>query len=412
MRFKSAASLLFIIILFELSAFALLVFQDGAFDYNALIVAGIMVFLLLFQYLLLTRFFRRMDRYILIIANLFAAVGVIVLYRLNPQTVLKQVLWIALGMVAMVFAMLFVKNYKKIRKPVWLYIITSLVLLGSTMVIGRSSGGATNWVSLFGFGFQPSEFVKLLLVLVVASLFGGQMKLYKILIAGGFVLSAVLLLVVQRDLGAALLYCGVFIVLFYVATSNVFLTLLSLGAASGAAVASYHLFSHVRVRVAVWKNPWLSYETQGYQIVQGLMAIASGGFFGMGLGLGSPKSIPAYQTDYIFAVICEEFGIIFGIVLIVFYLIFIVRGALIAMGCKDKFYALLAFGCTALITLQSFIIIGGVIKMIPLTGITLPFISYGGSSMLSCFLLVGVLEGVAVMNGEQQEREIREEVDA
>jgi cell division protein FtsW (lipid II flippase) len=128
----------------------------------------------------------------------------------------------------------------------------------------------------------------------------------------------------------------------------------------------------------------------------------------MGLGLGSPKMIPAYQTDYIFAVICEEFGIIFGVALIVFYLLFIIRGAIIALGCKEKFYALVAFGCTAFITIQSFMIIAGVIKLIPLTGVTLPFISAGGSSMLSSFALVGLLEGVAIRNGDYEEEHMRE----
>ncbi|MGI6174830.1 MAG: FtsW/RodA/SpoVE family cell cycle protein [Christensenellales bacterium] len=412
MRIRSAASLLFVIIIFEVLAFGLIAFQNESFDLTALIIAAIMVFLLVFQYLLLTRFFRKMDRYILIIANLFSAVGVIMLYRLNPETALRQVLFIAVGMAMMVLVMVIVKNWKTLSQHIYWYMGAGLLLLASTMVLGRTSGGATNWINIAGIGFQPSEFVKLILVVVLSGLLSGKASFGRICMAGGFTLLCMGLLMVQRDLGAALLYFGVFVVLLYVATSKIGLTALSLGAGAGAAVASYHLFPHVQIRVAVWQNPWLTYETQGYQIVQGLMAIASGGFFGMGLGLGSPKAIPAYQTDYIFAVICEEFGIIFGLVLVAFYLIFIVRGALIAMACREKFYALLAFGCTALITLQSFIIIAGIIKLIPLTGITLPFISAGGTSMLTCFMLVGILEGISIMNGEDDERELQQEVHA
>ena len=140
------------------------------------------------------------------------------------------------------------------------------------------------------------------------------------------------------------------------------------------------------------------------------MAIASGGFFGLGLGNGIPKVIPAYHTDFIFAAICEEFGILFGVVLVAFYVLFLIRGALIALGCEDKFFALLAFGCTSLLTLQSFVILGGVIKLIPLTGVTLPFISYGGSSMMTSMIMVGILEGIAILNGEREEESMGGEI--
>ena len=146
-------------------------------------------------------------------------------------------------------------------------------------------------------------------------------------------------------------------------------TLVGLGAGAVGAVASYYVFDHVKARVAIWLNHWATYSTSGYQIAQGLMAIASGGLWGLGLTKGLPKSIPAYNTDYIFAVICEEFGIVFGIAVIALYLVFIIRGALIALNARNRYLMLVAFGCTVLITPASFIIIAGVIKLIPLTGI-------------------------------------------
>ena len=158
----------------------------------------------------------------------------------------------------------------------------------------------------------------------------------------------------------------------------------------------------------IWQDPWAYYQTQGYQIVQGLMAIAAGGAFGTGLGLGYPEAVPVNTSDYIFASICEEFGIIFGIVTILLYLVFIIRGMIIARNASTRFDALLVFGATCMLSLQSFIIIGGVIKLIPLTGITLPFISAGGSSLIACLCLAGIIEGVAVKNGERDEKEIKE----
>lgn len=394
-----AASLLVLIVLFEFSAFALLAFRDETFDVRALIYGGVVVGIFITQYALLTRFFKHLDRFLLIIVDVLAAVGTIVQYRLNPDIAIRQIEMMALGMVLMVVVLVFVSKFTKWEKLKWPFIILSILMLGVTLVLGRSSGGARNWFSIAGFSFQPSEFVKLMLVMVLACYFSKTQPTVKLLPVILYGIALVGLLVLAKDLGAAILYAITFLAMLYVGTSKLWLTLFGLGACAGGAVASYYLFDHVRVRVAVWQNPWASYQTQGFQVAQALMAIGSGGFFGMGVGLGSPQVIPAYYTDFVFAVICEEFGIIFGIALVAFYLIFIVRGALIAMGAKNRFDMLVAFGCTTMISMQCFIIIGGVIKMIPLTGITLPFISYGGSSMIVSMMLVGILQGIAQKTG-------------
>ena len=168
----------------------------------------------------------------------------------------------------------------------------------------------------------------------------------------------------------------------------------------GAAVAGYQMFAHVKKRVAIWLNPWSDYDNAGYQIVQGLMALASGGLIGCGLGLGSPKTIPVYHTDFIFAVICEQFGLIFGLCVLAMYVAIIWRGATTAMAARRSFHGLLAMGCTVLIALQTFTIIGGVIKLVPLTGVTMPFVSYGGTSLVSSLCLVGLLQGVGSLNND------------
>ncbi len=219
-----------------------------------------------------------------------------------------------------------------------------------------------------------------------------------------FTVAVCALLVLQRDLGAAMLMAMVYMLMFYAATCKLGATLLGAAACGAGAVASYYLFDHVKRRVAVWRDPWATYSTSGYQIAQGLMAIASGGLFGMGLGLGSPKLIPAYRTDYIFAVICEEFGIVFGIGIMAVYLIIVIRGCMAALSVKNRFVSLCAFGASALIAVQAFIIIGGVIKLIPLTGITMPFVSYGGSSLIAFMMLHGIIQAASDIGAGELER--------
>ena len=277
--------------------------------------------------------------------------------------------------------------------------LLSLGILAALLFVGKESGGARNWISIGGILFQPSEFVKVALVFLLADALTDHTHVKDLLPILLFVMVAISLLVLQRDLGAAMLLAGVFLLVFFVATSNIRATLAAMLLGGAGAYASYLLFDHVRARIAIWQDPWATYSTSGYQIAQGLMAIASGGLWGLGLGLGSPKMIPAYHTDYIFAVICEEFGIVFGIGVIMLYLLLVVRGVLISLNAQDRFSMLAAFGATALLAVQTFVIIGGVIKLIPLTGITMPFVSYGGSSMIACMLLVGILEGIAAQSG-------------
>lgn len=402
-RHMSALGLLFIVMLFELAAFALLSLRDGKFDVWALAFALALIALLFFQYVCLLWISRYADRFLLVIANLLAAIGMIVQYRLSPETASRQLLLYGVGMVAMFVCVGLMHKPAVFRKLNWAMIVASLALLGVLLIVGKEQGGAKNWITIAGFSFQPSEFVKVALVFIAANYLTEQSGWRDWLPSAIFAILVCGLLVMERDLGAALLVAGTYLIIFYTATGDVRTTLIGLGAGCCGAVASYYIFDHVRARVAIWKNPWATYETSGYQIAQGLMAIASGGAWGLGLTQGLPKSIPAYNTDYIFAVICEEFGLIFGIAVITLYLMFIIRGALVALYARDRYLMLVAFGCTVLITLQSFIIIGGVIKLIPLTGITMPFVSHGGSSLIASMMLLGILEGIAMRNGDMLE---------
>ena len=407
-RKPSLSSVVFTMILFDISAFGVLILNSDAFDPLALIAMAATVLLLIFQYFILSVFFPNCDRTVLVIANFLVSVGLVIQFRISPSVAMKQLVWIVMGMVCMIVTTLAIRR-SKIWPNLWrILIVLSGVFLASAVVLGSEKFGASNWINIGIFSFQPSEFVKIMLIFVLAALLGRERNMKTMIIAAGYVGACLLLLLLQKDLGAALLYAGTAMIMLYIATGNKLLLAGSAAGGAAGAVVAYKMFSHVRVRVALWKNPWAMYEKQGYQVVQGLIAIASGGLFGLGLMQSMPKSIPAAHTDYIFAVICAEFGVLFGLALLAFYLIFIIRGAIIAMDCRNSFDALVAIGCVSMLALQSFIIIGGVTKLIPLTGITLPIVSYGGSSILSCFFILGILEGLAVKNGDADEVEFAE----
>jgi cell division protein FtsW (lipid II flippase) len=254
-----------------------------------------------------------------------------------------------------------------------------------------------------GVSMQPSEAVKLVLVLVLAYFMSERRWIPWL----GFLGVCMLILMFQKDLGTALIYYTTALLLLYAHTGNLLFTAVGIGGAAGAAVLGYNMFSHVEKRVKAWQNPWSDYANSGYQLAQVLMAIASGGLFGVGLGLGSPRSIPVYHTDFIFAVICEQFGLIFGCCVLLIYVALIWRGAMIAMTARSAFHGLLAMGVTLMLGLQTFVIIGGVFKLIPLTGVTMPFVSYGGTSLISCLCLSGLLQGVASINEDDLREDTR-----
>ena len=407
-RRRSTAALLFLQVLFIISAFGLLTFKGGELDWQAAASGQILCLFNLFQYNILKSCFKHLDRFCLIVAQFLWSLGLVVIYRINPALAIKQFLILMASTLVMVCVMLIIRKSVDFGRLNWLFMVLTFLLLASTLVLGRSIGGAKNWIKLSFFTLQPSEFAKILYIMVSAYFLTTREKLVSFIPYLIYTAACVMLLVVEKDLGAGLLIALTFLVMFFAATGRTLLTLLGVGVLGGGAYASYKLFSHVQTRVQVWQDPWATYNGQGYQIVQGLLALASGGLFGVGLGRGMPEVIPVRESDYIFTVIGEEFGIIFGIITILFYLVFIVRGILIALNARSTYDALLVFGCTAMLTLQSFIIIGGVIKLIPLTGVTLPYISYGGSSILSSMIQLGIIQGVAIKNGQKDEEELAE----
>ena len=388
------------VMLFFFSAFLLLFLKDYAWQAFALALAvPAMIWL---GVNLLPRLFPA-DKLLLSLTNFLCALGVLVLYATNPAYAYQQATYYGVGLVAMVVCIYLVRIIRHWKLPVLLMMPVSLGLLVLPLIIGRETNGARNWFYVGSLSVQPSEIVKLSLLLII-SYFMSRRKLLPWLIFAGGCLG---LLMLQKDLGTALMYYGVTLMLFYASTGNLLLTGVGLAGGAGAAVLGYKMFAHVKKRVAIWQNPWSDYDNAGYQLVQSLMAIASGGLFGVGLGLGYPRTIPVYHTDFIFAVICEQFGLIFGLCVLLMYVAIIWRGATTAMAARTSFHGLLAMGATLMIGLQTFVIIGGVIKLIPLTGVTMPFVSYGGTSLVSSMCLVGLLQGVASLNEDDLNEDTR-----
>jgi cell division protein FtsW (lipid II flippase) len=205
-------------------------------------------------------------------------------------------------------------------------------------------------------------------------------------------------MVLQRDLGSVLIFFGISVTMLYIATSKLKYVIICGVLSVVGAIGGYKLFYHVRIRILIWKNPWLYATDEGYQIVQSMISIASGGLFGAGLGKGFPKFVPINTTDFIFTIICEEMGIFMGIAIVIIYFLLFYRSIRVAISSDDNFTALLAVGYSAMIATQVLVIIGGVTKLIPLTGITLPLVSYGGSSMVTVFFALGILQKISEEN--------------
>ena len=419
LKCANVSFLLYIIVLFQLSAMVLLSLKDGEIDMQALYLAGIMPAVTVLLVKLLPKIWR-IDTLILTLTLFLCSVSVITLTAIarSPITPRNQAIYIAAGLVAMLAGIVFIRHFKKWGRWKVFFMLCSLGFIALPLVIGDWHDGAKNWITIRpnSLTVQPSEFVKLSLAVVLAScLSERQSRAMKIAaIIFGALLCVILLL--ERDLGALLLYFFLTVILYFLATSNAFVSLLGLAAGAAGSVGAYYMFAHVRRRVVAWRNPWADYEHSGYQIIQSLIAIGSGGLFGMGLGLGMPRVIPLYHSDFVFAAICEQFGYLFAICLLAVYVLIVMRGVSIAMSCRDGFHALLAFGIVTMLGLQTLLIVGGNIRLIPLTGVTLPLIAAGGSSMVSCMGGIGLLLGISSLNADQDaddvERAERQEADA
>ncbi len=394
--------LISVVMLFFFSAFLLISFQKEQVNWQGLLLSVAVPAMIFIGSMVLPKLFPA-DKLLLSLTNFLCALGVLLLYRIKPEYGLDKAIHYGVGLVCMLITILVVRKVHSWRWLAFAAIFLSLGALALPIVIGTTINGAKSWIRIAGQSLQPSELVKLSFLIVLAYYMSRRRMLPWLFLAVG----SLGILMLQKDLGTALLYYTTTLLLFYASTSNLPLTLLGLGGGAGAAVAGYAMFAHVKRRIAAWRNPWGDYQNSGFQIVQSLIAIASGGLFGVGLGLGSPRDIPEYTSDFIFAVLCEQFGVLFGLCVLLIYVVLILRGVSIATASRESFHALLAMGCVLMLAVQTFVIIGGVIKLIPLTGVTMPFVSEGGTSMVSCLCLIGMLQGVASRNEDLLKEDTR-----
>lgn len=395
--YVSTKSIQGLLLFFQILGLFLIMARDFAnFDKTKLFF---MIALIGFVYISgkLVQKFTRGDYYIMLIANMLFSIGILEIYRLNNKLAYRQIIWFCIGIVAFWVIYLILKYIRIWSKLYFFYAGISHLLFIATFLFGRRINGAKNWIRLgSNFAFQPSELIKIAFVFLIAAFYKNRDKFekdfFKKYSLHFFFYTFLGFLFLQKDLGTVLVFSGVFIFAQYMYEPHRKYILINLLVLSFGAVLGYILFTHVKVRVKIWLDPFKYADGMGYQIIQGFYAIASGGFFGKGLGLGRPDYIPFAESDYIFASICEEMGILMGMGVVMLFLILTYRGIKTSMEQHNKFYKYVAFCLSLIFAFQSLIMFGGILKLIPLTGITIPFVSYGGSSILSSFIALGILQ--------------------
>ena len=382
-------------------AFAGMYFKIG--ENNILIFYFAQVLMLAAIIWLYTKFYPKASRLIVNNMCMLLTIGFIMITRLSYTKAVKQSIIVAGSVVISLIVPIAIRKIKGLSELRVLYAIIGIAALAAVVVIGQVSGGAKLGFSIAGIGIQPSEFVKILFVFFVASSFRQSAKFGNVVVTTIVAAFHVLILVISKDLGASLIIFVVYLVMLYVATKRPIYVVAGFGGGSVAAVAAYYLFSHVRVRVEAWKNPFAVYNSGGYQVAQSLFAIGTGSWFGTGLYQGEADAIPVADEDFIFSAIAEEMGLIFALCLILICVSCCVMFINIAMQLRNRFYKLVALGLGTCYIFQSFLNIGGVTKFIPSTGVTLPLVSYGGSSVLSTLIMFAIIQGLYILKEDEEE---------
>ena len=331
------------------------------------------------------------------------SIGLIMITRLSYENAVKQFIFAIMGAIIGLVVPVLIRKMKMLVDLTYIYAGIGVAALALVAVFAATSGGAKLGFEIAGIGIQPSEFVKIIFVFFVASSLKKSTDFKNVVVTTAIAAAHVLILVLSTDLGAALILFVVYLVMLYVATQQPLYALAGLGAGGLAAVIGYHLFAHIKVRVAAWQDPFATYSEGGYQVAQSLFAIGTGSWFGMGLAQGSPDMIPVAETDFIFSAIAEEMGLIVALCLILICVSCYVMFLNIAMEIRNRFYKLIALGLGTCYIFQVFLTIGGVTKFIPSTGVTLPLVSYGGSSMLSTMIMFGIIQGLYIIREDEEE---------
>lgn len=391
----------FLMFAFHFSCFVTICFETGDITY---------LFFYAFQQIMLYAFtvlyrmlYPKSNRLVSNNMSMLLCIGFVILTRLDMTKAIKQFIIVTGSLAIALVIPFFVHKFKLLKKMKWIYALAGVAALGIVMILGQTTYGSKLSYSIAGITFQPSEFVKILFVFYIASSLHEESGFFEVFTTAVVAAAHVISLVISKDLGSALIFFITYVLMVFVATRNYLYVLAGAIGGSGAAYVAFQVFRHVQVRVQAWRDPWSVIDSDGFQITQSLFAISSGGWFGLGLYKGTPKSIPFVETDFIFSAIAEELGILAAVSLILICVSTFLMVMDIASGTRDKFYQLIAFGLGVTYIFQVFLTIGGGTKFIPLTGVTLPFISYGGSSILTTIVMFAVVQGLQIIRREEEE---------
>ena len=386
-------------LIFFMDFTAFLVIYLKTFDFNVIIFYIEMLVFFAAVQILYRIFYKKASLLLLNNMCMLLSVGFIMLCRLDITTATKQLMIAAAASGIALIIPVMIRKMRFLRRLTWLYAGVGIILLAAVFLLARTSYGAK--LSLMG--VQPSEVIKITFVFFMAAVLSRDTSFPTVVKATVIAGLHVVILVLSRDLGSAVIFFAAYLVMIYVSTKKAAYLGLGLAGGSTGAVIAYFLFGHVRQRVSAWKNPMAVYQNEGYQIVQSLFAIGTGGWFGMGLCQGSPGSIPVVKNDFIFSAICEELGGIFAICLILVCMSFFLMIVNIAIRIKNPFYKLIALGLGTEYAFQVILTIGGATKFIPMTGVTLPLVSYGGSSVMSTILMLAIIQGLYILREDEDE---------
>ncbi len=391
--------------LVHFSCFLVICFETGKLEY---LLFYVLQQILLFATVVLFRMiYPRGNRLVINNMCMLLSVGFVILSRLSYEKAIKQFFIVTISIIIGMLIPYFIHKLKFLKSLTWIYASVGIVALGIVLILGSTTYGSKISYSVAGVTFQPSEFVKIIFVFFLASALYESHDFLHVMITAVVAGIHVLVLVASRDLGSALIFFIVYVMMVFIATGNWLYLFLGSGGGCGAAVLAYQFFTHVQVRVQAWRDPFSCIDDAGYQITQSLFAISSGGWFGMGLFRGTPGSIPFVEADFVFSAVAEELGIAFSMCVILICVSCFIMFMDISIRLQDRFYRLIAFGLGVVYIFQVFLTVGGGTKFIPMTGVTLPLVSYGGSSVLTTLVMFFIIEGLYIIKQEEGDRRVR-----
>jgi cell division protein FtsW (lipid II flippase) len=391
--------------LVHFSCFLDICFETGEIEY--LLFYALQQILLFSVIVLFHMIYPKGNRLVINNMCMLLSVGFVVLSRLSYDKAIKQFFIVTVSVIIGMIIPFFIHKLKFLKGLTWIYGAVGIAALSIVLILGSVTYGSKISYSIAGITFQPSEFVKILFVFFLASALYEKQDFLRVALTAVLAGIHVLILVASKDLGSALIFFVVYVMMVFIATGKwIYLILGSVGGC-GAAMLAYQFFSHVQIRVLAWRDPFSCIDDAGYQITQSLFAISSGGWFGLGLFRGTPTDIPFVEADFIFSAVAEELGIIFSMCVILICISCFIMFMDIAIRLQDKFYQLIAFGLGVTYIFQVFLTIGGGTKFIPMTGVTLPLISYGGSSVLTTLVMFFIIEGLYIISRDEGAKRVK-----